>query len=269
MNIIKTNLQFNSNYTTRAITDIKRIILHHSGVSVLQTIETIHNYHKNTRGYAGIGYNFYVRKDGSIYEGRPLNFVGGHAYNNNRDSIGICAEGDYDNETMPEAQKNALKELVAYLKQEYNISVVQKHSEVNNTSCPGANFPFGEIANVEATPTPVTPTYTYEQFVKDVQIAEGQTGKWIDGIAGSRTLELTPTVSARKNRNHKVVTALERYLKVLGYYNGEIEEDSGETPIFGGGMTAAVKAYQRDNGCVQDGEITARNKTWKKLLRIL
>ena len=52
MDIIKTNLQFNSNYTTRAIESIKRIILHHSGVSVLQSVETIHNYQKNTRGYA-------------------------------------------------------------------------------------------------------------------------------------------------------------------------------------------------------------------------
>lgn len=52
MNIIETNLQFNSNKTIRDLSTIKRIILHHSGVSVLQAIEVIHNYHKNTRGYA-------------------------------------------------------------------------------------------------------------------------------------------------------------------------------------------------------------------------
>ena len=64
MNIIETNLQFTS-LSKRDKTN--RIILHHSGVSVLQSVEVIHNYHKNTNKWAGIGYHFYVRKDGSIY----------------------------------------------------------------------------------------------------------------------------------------------------------------------------------------------------------
>lgn len=147
MNIIETNLQFNGNKTIRDLNAIKRIILHHSGVTVLQSVETIHNYHKNTRGYAGIGYHFYVKKNGNIYRGRPLEYVGAHAYNSNADSIGICAEGDFNTEQMPEAQKQAIKELVAYLKEAYNIPTVQGHKEVCNTSCPGTNFPLGEIVN--------------------------------------------------------------------------------------------------------------------------
>ena len=147
MNIIKTNLEFNANKTKRNIEDIKRIILHNSGVTVLQSVEVIHDYHKNTRGYAGIGYHYYVRKDGSIYEGRSIEYIGAHAGNNNSDSIGICFEGKYDEETMPEAQIKAGQELVAYLKEKYNITKVQRHNEVCNTSCPGTNFPFGEIVN--------------------------------------------------------------------------------------------------------------------------
>ena len=67
---------------------------------------------------------------------RPENTVGAHAYGSNYNSIGICAEGRYMEETMLEAQKNALKELVAYLKEKYNISKVQKHKDVCATSCP-------------------------------------------------------------------------------------------------------------------------------------
>ena len=137
MQIIETNSQFDGNKTIRGIESIKRIILHHSGTLVLQSVEVIHNYHKNTRGYAGIGYHFYVRKDGLIYKGRPIEYVGAHAYGSNSDSIGICAEGDYNTETMPEVQKNAIKELVAYLKEEYKtITKIQRHSETNSTSCP-------------------------------------------------------------------------------------------------------------------------------------
>lgn len=144
MNIIETNLEF-SGLSKRNSTN--RIILHNSGVNVLQSVEVIHNYHKNSLGWAGIGYHFYVRKDGSIYRGRPEDAVGAHAYGSNSDSIGICFEGNFDEETMPEAQKRAGIELVAYLKKKYGISTVQGHRDVCSTSCPGKNFPFEEIAN--------------------------------------------------------------------------------------------------------------------------
>lgn len=144
MNIIETNLAFNAMNERKAT---NRIILHNSGVTVRQAVEIVHNYHKNTNGWAGIGYHFYVRTDGSIYRGRPENMVGAHASGNNSDSIGICFEGDYNQETMSEAQTKAGQELVAYLKEKYSITKVQRHSDVCNTSCPGANFPFDEIAN--------------------------------------------------------------------------------------------------------------------------
>ena len=104
MNIIDTNLSFNNNYSLQNENLINTIILHHSGVSVEQSVEVIHNYHKNTRGYAGIGYHFYVRKNGEIYKGRNINWVGAHAYKYNTNSIGICFEGDFDTEQMTVAQ---------------------------------------------------------------------------------------------------------------------------------------------------------------------
>ena len=66
---------------------------------------------------------------------------GAHAGNNNYDSIGVCFEGSFDREEMPRAQKQAGMELVAYLKQKYGISTVQRHSDVNATGCPGGISP--------------------------------------------------------------------------------------------------------------------------------
>ena len=113
MDIIKTNLQFGT-LEKRAST--KRAIWHNSGVAVLQSVETIHNYHKSL-GWAGIGYHIYIRKDGKVYEGRPLWAIGAHATGYNSDSIGVCCEGNYDIETMPEEQKRAAQEVSAWLKQ--------------------------------------------------------------------------------------------------------------------------------------------------------
>lgn len=94
-------------------------------------------------------------------------------------------------------------------------------------------------------------------FIKGVQRACGAN---VDGIAGKETISKTITVSARTNRTHPVVGVIQTYLNVLGYNCGAVDGIAG--PKF----TAAVKAYQKANGCVADGEITARNKTWKKLL---
>ena len=112
MNIIETNLKFKNSMTNRSAT--KRIILHHAEASKC-TAEDIHRWHLNN-GWAGAGYHFLVRKDGSVYRLRPENKVGAHAQGANSNSIGICFEGAYMTETMPQAQINAGKVLVAYLK---------------------------------------------------------------------------------------------------------------------------------------------------------
>ncbi len=142
MNIIEKVYKLNGILKKRKKTD--RIILHHASAKNC-TVEDIDNWHKQ-RGWTCIGYHFLVRKDGSIYRGRPEDTIGAHASNNNSDSIGICAEGNFEMEVMPEAQKRALKELVSYLKKKYNISKVQRHKDVGATDCPGKNYPFEEIA---------------------------------------------------------------------------------------------------------------------------
>lgn len=105
-----------------------------------------------------------------------------------------------------------------------------------------------------------TATYSKEAFIRDVQKILGVT---VDGIAGSETLNSTITLSAILNRKHEVIRAVQRRLAALGYMSvGKIDG------IAGAKFTQAVKEFQKANGCIVDGEITARGKTWKKLLGI-
>lgn len=143
MNIIERTYSLNGGLSNRNTTN--RIILHHAAASNCSA-DDVDRWHKN-KGWTCIGYHFFVRKDGSIYRGRREEAVGAHAYGSNTDSIGICAEGNFENETMGDVQKQALKELVAYLKNKYGITKVQRHRDVNATACPGKNYPFEEIAN--------------------------------------------------------------------------------------------------------------------------
>ena len=142
MNIIERTYTLKGTLQKRAKTD--SIYLHHAVYN--GPVEDIDRMHKNN-GWTCIGYHFYVRKDGSIYRGRREDSVGAHAYGFNNTSIGICAEGNFEKDIMSETQKNAIKELVAYLKSKYGITIVKRHKDVNATACPGKNYPFDEIVN--------------------------------------------------------------------------------------------------------------------------
>lgn len=105
---------------------------------------------------------------------------------------------------------------------------------------------------------PAEEAYSREQFVRDVQAVCGAA---VDGIAGPETLSKTVTLSACKNRTHSVVKFVQKRLDALGY--NEVGDADG---IAGPKFTVAVIRFQEENNCVPDGELTAGNKTWKKLL---
>jgi N-acetyl-anhydromuramyl-L-alanine amidase AmpD len=119
------------------------IVWHHAAAKVASP-DDIHRIHLNN-GWSGIGYHFYVRKDGRIYRGRPVWAMGAHARGFN-DSLGVCAEGAYHVErTMPAKQLRALQELHDYLKRQYPKATDRKHSDVNATACPGSFYPYKKV----------------------------------------------------------------------------------------------------------------------------
>ena len=117
---------------------------------------------------------------------------------------------------------------------------------------------FLDLKKVVTTAPSTKHAYSLKEFVTDVQRT---TGAKVDGIAGPETLSKTITLSAILHRKHPLVYYVQRRLLALGYT--EVGKVDG---IAGGKFTTAVKHFQRDNGCTDDGEITARYTTWKKLL---
>lgn len=99
--------------------------------------------------------------------------------------------------------------------------------------------------------------YSLKAFIKDVQ---SEIGAVVDGIAGDETISKTPTISCHKNRKHPVVKHIQRRLNTMCFKCGTVDGIAG--PKF----DSAVKAFQKANECVVDGELTARNKTWRKIL---
>lgn len=145
MEIIDVDYTWSRPLTPRSATT--RLILHHAAGSNM-TAQDIHRMHLRN-GWKGIAYNYYVRKDGKIYRGRPEWMEGGHTTGYNHCSIGICFEGNFDTEYMGNAQLAAGVELVADIKSRCPGIEVIGHRDVNATACPGRNFPMQIIKSAE------------------------------------------------------------------------------------------------------------------------
>ncbi len=231
LNIIETDWQWSGSMDKRTATN--RLVLHHAAVKEASAL-AIHNGHIGN-GWSGIGYHYYVRKDGSIYRGRPENVVGIHASTVNIDSLGICFEGNFENEEMSEAQRKAGTALVKDILSRYGNLKVIRHKDVNATACPGRNFPFEEIAGRKADSKPETKPTTQE--ANKVTIA-------LDILRNGATGEQ--------------VRALQILLNGRGFACGNADG------IWGAKTQNAVIAFQRSRGLTVDG-IVGTN-TWTALM---
>ena len=94
------------------------------------------------RGFATIGYHYYLTRDGTVHAGRPLYQEGAHVTGHNRRSIGICYEGGLTPDGIPadtraEAQKESLLKLLHRLKTDYPQARIVGHHDLDpRKACP-------------------------------------------------------------------------------------------------------------------------------------
>lgn len=89
-----------------------------------------------SRGFRGIGYHFYVRRDGKVFKTRPLELPGAHAKGHNAHSIGICYEGGLDGtghakDTRTLEQRTSLHLLVYQLLKKYHNVRICGHRDLS------------------------------------------------------------------------------------------------------------------------------------------
>lgn len=123
----------------------KYIVVHHTGNPTDDDLSAaeIHQSHLQ-QGWAGIGYHYVIRKDGTIERGRPRQMIGSHAYNFNSVSIGIHVCGNFELAEPTAEQLTSLSMLIAELCNIYGLvasrDVVVGHRDLIATACPGANL---------------------------------------------------------------------------------------------------------------------------------
>lgn len=264
MNISEPNYNWKGTLKNRSKTDT--IVLHHAAASSCTAID-IHNWHLNN-GWSGIGYHYFVRKDGTVYRGRPENVVGAHTLGGyNSHSIGICFEGNFEIESMPESQYKAGVELINDIKSRHKIDRIIGHKEARATSCPGKNFPLDRMKAAEpaAVSKPVDNTsskashFGSNERVFAFQCASVADGIGVgkagcDGIFGPGTsAAMKSAVVYKRAQGYKLPNCTKLVQAIVG------TETDGKC----GPKTAeAIRRWQSSNGLVVDAAFGIN--CWKK-----
>jgi N-acetyl-anhydromuramyl-L-alanine amidase AmpD len=131
------------------------IVLHHSATPQNTSWEQISSWGKN--GYAD--YHFGVDYNGKIYQGCPINQVAAHCgldqgidysesgvYNQN--SLAICAIGNFETQTMSQAQINGIVKCIRNIRIQFPKVFLKLHRELVHTACPGKNYPYQKILDL-------------------------------------------------------------------------------------------------------------------------
>jgi hypothetical protein len=109
-------------------------------------VDEIRKLHVNDNGWSDIGYQWVIKRDGTIQTGRDEWRQGAHEPKINKSSVGICMVGGVASHKvhgkwMPEnnftkKQWISLKSLVIQLEEKYPGAKVVGHNQFSNKACP-------------------------------------------------------------------------------------------------------------------------------------
>lgn len=132
--------------------EITEIIVHCSDTPEGRhtTVEEIREWHL-ARGWSDIGYHYVIYLDGTVHEGRPVERTGSHCLGHNKCSIGVAYIGGKDNvDTRTEEQREAMVDLLVYLKTTYPKARIYGHRDFSEKYCPSfdATKEYENVSNM-------------------------------------------------------------------------------------------------------------------------
>lgn len=123
----------------RLLNKVQFIVVHCAGSkkSMDVTKETLRQWHVEENKWDDIGYHYFIKFNGKLFECRDRKYQGAHCKTVNHNSIAICLEGGFegtDNFTFE--QLDRLKEVIDALKIEFPNAALIGHGHIDNKACP-------------------------------------------------------------------------------------------------------------------------------------
>lgn len=216
---------------------VTRVFIHCSASDnpAHDNIATMDLWHRQ-RGWAGVGYHFFIRKGGLLEIGRDLEKVPAAQEGNNARTIAICLHG-LARDKFTEAQFSTLRALCQQINAAYECDVTfHGHCEVARKACPVFDYravlglrSFGSLP------------FVYDQAAQRIETPS------LDGAAGLEEPPVAHYGVLKIGVKGGAVRDLQARLADLGYFAGALDGDFGER------TRAAVLAFQADNHLISDG----------------
>lgn len=140
----------------------KWLIVHHTGGTDANpladtsnhTAEQVDAWHK-AKGWDGIGYNWYIEKNGTLKKGRAEDKTGAHTIGYNDQSIGICLAGNFDATLPTQPQIDTLTKLLQSKLIQYNLSLdkIVPHRKFASKTCYGNKLSDNWAMDLVKSPT--------------------------------------------------------------------------------------------------------------------
>ncbi|PHR19278.1 MAG: hypothetical protein COA37_17765 [Hoeflea sp.] len=218
---------------------VSRVFIHCSASDnpAHDNVATMRAWHLQ-RGWSDVGYHLFIRKDGVVEAGRPLEITPAAQAGHNTGTIAICLHG-LDIDKFTQAQFDTLRALCASINRQYGGKLTfHGHREVAAKACPV--FDYKAILNLDRAGrlgvlNIATPVRT-GAAVSEIGMEEPE---------ARRTLR--PVL--RLGHSGAPVEALQLRLNRLGYHVGKVDR------AFGKRTRAAVLAFQADNHLMADGVV--------------
>ena len=142
------------------------IIIHCTATRASQDIDIkdVDRWHRE-KGWRMVGYHFFIKRDGTLQEGRQLMHGGAHATGYNDKSIGICmaggmaADGKTSESNFTRAQWATLRSLVLKLHVQFPQAKIIGHRDVAVKDCPC--FDVAEWWKKQTVPSAVKPWHKH------------------------------------------------------------------------------------------------------------
>lgn len=136
--------------------DVRFAVVHHTAGSNDYThaeaddvVRATCLYHRNTRGWDDVGYNFLIDRYGTIYEGRAGGIreavLGAHVKGFNGGATGISMMGDFSSVQPPQVMIDALDQLLAWKLDVHHVDPGGTTVEVAGS---GTRWPAGQLVEI-------------------------------------------------------------------------------------------------------------------------
>ncbi|MBN1217399.1 MAG: N-acetylmuramoyl-L-alanine amidase [Anaerolineae bacterium] len=132
-------------FPTRPLSQIQRIVIHHTAIPPTVGAERIAQHRVDTQGWPGIGYHYFITGEGAIQQTNELTTQSTHAGNYDPVAIGVCFAGDFTNTVPTPAQIEAGAQLIAWLISQFSLPLasVNGYKELVVTQSPGQQWDSG------------------------------------------------------------------------------------------------------------------------------